>query len=232
MHLTMDDLKKAYEAFNTEHCLFIVHGDESSIPLFKKYLQPHPGKPLPIVDCFTYKHDILYTHYNKENTTIYIGFPSTIETFFLPYVELLLHHLLFYELRTKHEFIYDISIRCNPSRCGVLTEIEMNVQNKNAEKAFHCLLDSLQHYQKHLISSEYIEGIQKTMFYKYKTDYSYIDYYALFIYQKNPLTKKQIIEKRKEFRAPLFRTLCKTLCPIDKALCVYQSKQQLPLTWN
>ena len=40
-HLTMDDVKKAYEAFNTEHCLFIVYGDyESSIPLFKKYLKP------------------------------------------------------------------------------------------------------------------------------------------------------------------------------------------------
>jgi predicted Zn-dependent peptidase len=228
--LTMNDIKKAYEKFHTENCLFIVYGDfdDSIVSLFQKSLVSRPGKKIPIQNCFTYKHDILHTKYEKENTTLFIGFPSTKKTFFLPYFELLLHHLLFHELRTKYQYIYDIEIACIPSPCGVVTEIEINVQTKNAVKTFHALLDSLRRYQKKIVSDEYVEGIQKTMYYKYHTDYNFVDYYTF----HEPLTKPQMIEKRKEFTSPIFRNLCKELCPIEKALCVYQGKEKLSLTWD
>jgi hypothetical protein len=80
-----------------------------------------------------------------------------------------------------------------------------------------------------MVSDEYVEGIKKTMFYKYNTDTeNFVDYYALY----EPMTKKQMIEKRNEFTATLFHDLCRELCPLDKALCVYQSAKKLPLTWN
>jgi len=228
--LTMKDIKSAYDEFHTENCLFVVYGDfdHSIVSLFEKKLVPHPGKKIPIQDCFTYCHDILYTKYDKENTTLFLGFPSTKKTFFLPYFELLLHHLLFHELRTKHEYIYDIIIHCTPSNCGVLTEIEIDVQTKNAVKTFHTLLQTIREYQDKLVSNEYIKGIQKTMYYKYHTDYDFVDYYSNY----EPLTKKQIIEKRKEFTTSLFRKLCKELCRIEKSLCVYQSKEKIPIRWN
>lgn len=227
--LTMEDVKKAYASFNPENCLFIVYGEyeESIVKLFEKHLKRHPGKKWPIENCFTYKHDILFTPYDKESTTMYLGFPSSKRIFFIPYAELLIHHLLFYELRTKHQYIYDIDIECRPNNCGIVSTIEVNVQTKNAVKTFECLLDTVRRYQSELVSAEYIEGIHKTMHYKYNTTHDFVDYYAVY----EPLTKKQMIQKRKEFNASIFRDLCRELFPLDKALCVYQSKAKIPLAW-
>jgi len=228
--LTMTDIKKAYETFNPENCLFIVYGDytPSIVSYFEKSLVRHAKKKIKVEDCFSYRHDILYTKYEKENTTLFLGFPSTEKSFFLPYVELLLHHLLFHELRTKYNYIYDIDVECTPSSCGVVTEIEIDVQPQNAVKTFHCLLDTIRKCQTTLIEDDYVEGIQKTMYYKYHTNYDFVNFYSLY----EPLTKRQLIQKRKEFTATLFRDLCRKLCPMDQALCVYQSKQKVPLTWN
>jgi predicted Zn-dependent peptidase len=233
-NITLDDIKKAYEMFNTNNCLFIVYGDynHSIDSLFKKYLVPRSGKKIVPIDCFTRKHDILYTKKDKEGTMILVGFPSTIQTFFLEYFEIVLHHLLFYELRTKNQYIYDIDIKCNSTRCGTIIEIEINVQTKNAAVAFQCLLNTIRHYQKTLVSDEYIRGVQKTMNYNYHTDYSFVDYYASFIHKTDiPLTKQQIIQKGKTFSALIFKNLCSSLCCIENALCVYQGKHKLNLSW-
>ena len=228
--LTMADVKQAYTTFHPENCLFIVYGDydASIVSLFEKHLQPRKGTKLIIENCFTYKHDILFTKYEKESTTLFLGFPSLKKSFFIPYFKQMLHHLLFHELRTKRQYIYDINIECTPNHCGVLTEIEINVQNKNAVKAFQCLLDTIRRYQHELVSPEYIEGVIKKINYEYHTDYDFVDYYSLY----EPLTKLQMIEKSKDFSAPLFRTLCKEFCPIEHSLCVYQSKKKLPLAWS
>ena len=225
--LTMEDVKKAYGSFNPANCLFIVYGDYSPsiVSLFEEKLARHPVKKWPIEHCFSYKHDILFTKYDKESTTMYLGFPCSKKSFFIPYAELLIHHLLFYELRTKHQYIYDIDIECTPNNCGVVSKIEVNVQTKNAVKTFDCIVGTLQRYQSELVTEEYVEGIQKTMHYKYNTKQDFVDYYAVY----EPLTKKQMIQKRKEFTAPLFRDLCRDLFPVDKALCVYQSRAKLPL---
>jgi hypothetical protein len=111
----------------------------------------------------------------------------------------LIHHLLFYELRTKHNYIYDIDIECTPNNCGVVSKIEVNVQTKNAVKTFDCIVDTLRRYQSELVTDEYVEGIHKTMHYKYNTKQDFVDYYAVY----EPLTKKQMIQKRKEFSATL-----------------------------
>ena len=186
---------------------------------------------MPDIDCFTNHHDIIFTKYNKKTTTILLGFPSNLQTYFIPYFQLLLHDLLFEELRTNHHYVYDVQIYCDSFRCGTVTYIQFQVQPNNAIIVFHSVLKCLKQYQTHLISEVEIDGIQKSMFYKYQTTYSYIDYYSFFIYQKNPLTKKQLIEKRKEFTPKVFRQLCRELCPLDKALCVYQNKTHLNLTF-
>ena len=231
--LTMKEAKHSYDTFNTENILFLVYGsyDSSIETLFHQCLKPNIGKPLPEIDCFTKHHDIIFTKYNKKTTTILLGFPSNLQTYFLPYFKLLLHDLLFEELRTKQHSIYDVEIVCDSFRCGSVTSIQLNVQSKNASIVFQSVLNCLKQYQTHLISEIEIKGIQKTMYYKYKTNYSYIDYYSFFIHQKHPLTKKQLIEKRKEFTPKVFRDLCRELCPLDKALCVYQNKTPLNLTF-
>jgi predicted Zn-dependent peptidase len=229
-HLTLADIQKTYLSFNPENMFFIVYGDyePSIVGLFEKHLLKHPGKKWHIENCFTFTHDILFTKYDKESTSLMLGFPSSKKSFFLPYVQTLLHHLLFYELRTKHQYIYDLDVKCTPNECGVVTEIEINVQNKNVVAAFDILLESIRRYQTVLVSKEYIEGTQQAMHYTYHTTHDFVEYYSLY----EPLTKRQMIEKRKEFTAPLFRTLCRELCPIEKALCVYQSKQKQPFSWN
>ena len=110
--LTMKEIKQSYDMFNTDNILFLVYGsyDSSIESLFHQWLKPKVGKPLPVIDCFTNHHDIIFTKYNKKTTTFVIGFPSTLQTYFLPYFKLLLHDLLFEELRTKHHYIYDVQI--------------------------------------------------------------------------------------------------------------------------
>jgi len=232
--LTLKEVQKSYDAFNTENILFLVYGsyDSSIESLFHQYLKPKVGRLLPDIDCFTNRHDIIFTKYNKKITTILLGFPSNLQTYFLPYFKLLLHDLLFEELRTKHHYIYDIKIDCEAFRCGTVTYIQLQVQPDNAMIVFHSVLKCLKQYQTQLISEVEVDGIQKSMFYKYQTTYSYIDYYSFFIHQKNPLTKKQLIEKRKEFTPKVFRQLCRELCSLNKALCVYQNKTPLNFTFN
>lgn len=231
--LTMKEIKQSYDMFNTDNILFLVYGsyDSSIESLFHQWLKPKVGKPLPVIDCFTNHHDIIFTKYNKKTTTFVIGFPSTLQTYFLPYFKLLLHDLLFEELRTKHHYIYDVQIDCDSFRCGTVTKITINVQSKNAVLVFHSILKCLKKYQTQLISEAEVQGIQKSMLYKYQTTYSYIHYYSFFIHQKHPLSKTQLIQKRTEFTPTVFRELCRELCPLDKALCVYQNKTPLNLTF-
>jgi predicted Zn-dependent peptidase len=227
-HLTLSTLKDAYEQFHANNCLFIVYGDYSNASsLFRKYLKPHKGPPLPPISCFSFKHDIIHVPHPKESVTIYIGFPCKETTMFYDHFELMLHHLLFYDLRTIHKLVYDCSVNVVTSRCGTYVTIEVDVTQENAPKTFSLLLACIKTYQTKLMD---VKGVQKKMLYHYQKEYE-LDYLSTFIYkQGTPLTKRQLLQKVKEFTPELFRSLCQTFCPIEKALCVYQGKKT-NLSW-
>jgi predicted Zn-dependent peptidase len=227
-HLTLSDLKEAYEQFHANNCLFIVYGDYlNASTLFGKYLKPHKGQTLPPVSCFSFKHDIIHIPHSKESVTIYLGFPCKETTFFYDHFELMLHHLLFYDLRTIHKLVYDCGVNVVTSRCGTYVTIDLDVTQENATKTFSLLLDCIKTYQTKLMD---VKGVQKKMLYYYQKEYE-MDYLSTFIYKQGiPLTKRQLLQKVKEFTPELFRSLCQTFCSIEKALCVYQGKK-INLSW-
>lgn len=227
-HLSLSTLKEAYEQFHKNNCLFLVYGDYSNATaLFEKYLKPRNGDTLPKVSCFSWKHDIIHIPFEKESVTIYVGFPSKEITMFYEHFGLMLHYVLFHELRTTHKLVYDVDVNVNTSRCGTFVTIELDVSPENAVETFSLLLECIKTYQKTLMD---VKGVQKKMQYQYQKEYE-VDYLATFIHlEGQPFTKRQLIQKVKQFTPELFRRLCQTFCPLEKALCVYQGKRT-NLTW-
>ena len=227
-HLTLSTLKDAYEQFHANNCLFIIYGDYSNASsLFEKHLKPRKGPTLPPISCFSYKHDIIHVPVQKESVTIYIGFPCKKTTFFYTHFELMLHHLLFYDLRTVHKLVYDCGVNVVTSRCGTFVTIELDVTKENATNTFSLLLQCIKTYQTKLMD---VKGVQKKMLYYYQKEYE-MSYLTTFIHKRGtPLSKSQLLQKVKEFTPELFRTLCQTYCPIEKALCVYQGNH-VSLSW-
>lgn len=227
-HLTLSTLKEAYKQFHTNNCLFLVYGDYSNATaLFEKHLTPRHGNPLPPVSCFSFKHDIIHIPFRKESVTIYLGFPSKETTFFYEYFELMLHFVLFHDIRTTHKLVYDISVNVKTSRCGTFVTIELDVASENAAKTFSLLLDCLNTYKKKRMD---VKGIQKKMMFQYQKEYE-VDYLSTFIHENGrPLSKRQLLQKVKEFTPELFQQLCQTFCPLEKALCVYQG-EKVNLSW-
>ena len=222
-HISLSTLKEAYEQFHVNNCLFIVYGDYTNAPsLFSKYLKTNKGKSLLPKSCFSFRHDIIHIPFQKESVTIYLGFPSKETTFFSEYIEFMLHHLLFHELRSIHKLVYDIDIHVLSSQCGTSVTFEFDVKPENASKTFYLLLQCLKKYQ--TILSD-VKGVQKKMLYQYQKEYE-VNYLSTFIYEKGfPLSKRQLLKKVKEFTPELFRNLCQTFCPLENALCVYQGEK-------
>jgi predicted Zn-dependent peptidase len=235
-HLTMDHLKKAYEKFNTEHLLFIVYGDYSiskACSYFSQYLKKHQGEKIQTIDCFSKRHDILYTHREMDGTHLVLGFPSMIKTAtHLDCFSTLLHQLLFKELRTKRHLLYDVEVNCNTTRCGSFITIGINAITSNIIESFNELLSCLRNYQELILPKEQIDSIKKKVIYNYNTNYNFVDYYGLFIYESSmPLTKSQLIKKAETFCANDFKRMCKELILIENALCVYQGNKKINISW-
>ena len=228
-HLKLDDLKEAYEQFHVNNCLFVVFGDYSNaVALFKKYLNPIKGPKISSVSCFSFKHEIIHIPFKKDSVTIYLGFPSKETTMFYDHFELMLHHILFHDLRTVHKLVYDTHVTVTTTRCGTFTTIEIDVTPENGIKTFSLLLQYIKKYQTTLMD---VNGVQKKMKFQYQTEYE-VPYLSNFIHTSGiPLSKQQLIKKVKEFTPVLFRKLCQTFCPIEKSLCVYQGKQ-INLSWQ
>jgi predicted Zn-dependent peptidase len=227
-HLTLSTLKDAYDQFHSNNCLFLVYGDYSNAAsLFEKHLTPRKGTKLPTVSCFSLKHDIIHIPFQKESVTLYLGFPCTETTSFYDHFELMLHYLLFQDLRTTHKLVYDIDVNVVTSRCGTVVTIELDVTPENAVKTFSLLLHYLQSYQTTLKD---VNGVQKKVKYQYQRDYV-VNYVSSFIHETGvPLSKRQLLQKVNEFTPEMFRKLCQLYCPLEKALCVYQGKK-MNLSW-
>lgn len=235
-HLTLDDLKREYEAFNTNNILFIVYGKfevSRLLPLFSKHLVLRKGNEIKKKDCFSHVHTIMHLPFTMEGTSILIGFPSTLKT--SPYFECfqtLLHQLLFKEMRTIHNLVYDVEIQCTTNLCGTVLTLQMNVRDINIKSAIVLLMKLLHHYCITEVDDAHIKSCKKTVVYKYHTDYSMMDYYTSFIQSGTPLTKQQLIQKVDTFQASQFKHLCNRLFVFDQITCVYQGSTNAHLSWD
>jgi hypothetical protein len=114
-----------------------------------------------------------------------------------------------------------------------MVTMEVNIRDQNIKETLHMLLFFIKEFCSTLVEDRLIDSCKKTLIYKYNTDYAMVDYYTKFIHQKRmPLTKLQLIHKVNTFTATHFKKMCAELFSIHHALCVYQGKTKLNMTWD
>ena len=237
-NITVEDVYSIYkENFNIHNMLFVIMGD-FNIYAVKKLLHqqlktPKQGK-IQSTECFSYKHEILFLKDDIENTKIKIGFPSDKfqDYIYLQSILALLHILFFNEFRIKKSLVYDIEVICDLNLCGTTIYIEFDVQPNHAEKMLIELFKYIRYLQKTPVKN--LDGFKNQEIYKYVTNKnSMMKYYTSIVYSDGPLhTKSQIIDKIKKIKSDEIMKLLQQLFPFDKALCVYQCKKNLELTWE
>jgi len=147
-------------------------------------------------------------------------------------VTTLLHTILFDELRTNKSIIYDIDVFNEINLCGTSIMISFNIQTTHALTACKTLLKIINNLQ--TMSFSELNGIKNKEIYNFITDESnLIDYYTSIIYTKSPLyTKNQIIHRIKTISQNKIKLILKEILQIKNALCVYESKNDLKLSWE
>jgi len=225
--------------FNVQNLMFVVMGDFNTYSVQKLLHQqlktPKHGL-IQTIQCFSFQHEILFSKQNIENTKILIAFPSIItqDYIYLKSILALLHIVFFNEFRTKKSLVYDIDIRSDLNACGTTIFIEFDVQMKHTILVLTSLFKYIRWLQKTPITN--IDGFKNQEIYKYITNKnSMMNYYTSLIYLKEngPLyTKYQIIDKIRKINSRNIMLLLQEIFQIDKALCVYQCKKNLHLTWE
>ena len=233
-------LKDVYEVFDkyytSQNVMFVVMGDynESQIKLeLQKHLTtPKHGNVYP-VDCYTLKHEFVFVKQNIENTKVHIGFPYLKN---YNYVHInscvrLLHILFFNEFRTTKSLLYDIEVYEELNACGTTLFIEFDVQTSHAKTVIDLLLKYIRYLQKTPIKD--IGGFKNQEIYNYMTNKkTMMAYYTSLIYSNAPLyTLDDVIQIIRSITPAEITHLMNELFNIDHALCVYQCKKDLHLTW-
>ena len=236
--LSVEDVYDIYNTnFNIQNILFVVMGDFNSSAvktLLQKHLKiPKQGK-IQSIECFSYHHAILFSKQDIENTKILLGFPtSDIHNYiYIQSILSLLHILFFNEFRTKKSLVYDIEVSSDLNACGTTIYIEFDVQTNHVEKVLVALFKYIRYLQKTPVTN--LVGFKNQEIYKYITNKnSVMNYYTSLIYSDGPLhTKEQIINDIKKITSREIMKIVQQLFQIDKALCVYQCKKNLNLTWE
>jgi predicted Zn-dependent peptidase len=236
--ISLDDIYSIFKQYyTTQNMLFIVMGDFNPTKM-KKTLQQNltmpKYSPLMQVDCFTYVHDIIFVKQNIENTKVHIGFPYSQKYDFVHVDSCvrLLRNLFFNEFRTKKSLLYGIDINEEINACGTTLFIEFDTQTENALTVIKLLFKYIRHLQKNPLHD--IVGFKNQEIYNYITNKkSMMTYYSSLIYNNDTLyTKDEIINKIRKISSMDIMKLMQQLFNIDKALCVYQSKTDLQLTWE
>ena len=223
--------------FNVQNMLFVVMGDFNLYSV-KKILHEQLKKPkqgiVQTIQCFSFKHEILFSKQDIENTKVLIGFPSICiqDYIYLNSIIALLHILLFKEFRTKKSLVYDIEVRSELNACGTTIFIEFDVQTNNVNEVLGSLFKYIRSLQKTPITN--LDGFKNQEIYKYITNKnSVMNYYTSLIYTNATLyTKFQIIEKIKKINSHDVMDILQQIFQLDKAMCVYQCKKNLQLTWE
>jgi predicted Zn-dependent peptidase len=238
-HIDVEDVYAMYDTyFNNNNMMFVVLGDFNERDMFltfKQKLKPGPIHPNPsFVDCYSFKHDIIFTKKNIENTKILIGFPYTkpCNHIYVTMITSILHTLLFDEMRTTKSILYDIDVYNEINLCGTTLYIEFDVQTKHAKYALQSVLSFISKIKSMPIDN--FVGLKHKEIYDYMTDNkSIMEYYVSLIYTHNHVyTKKQIIELIQSTSQSKIKHMMADILQLKNALCVYESKQDLHLSWK
>jgi predicted Zn-dependent peptidase len=235
--LTIDDIRRAYSrTFNDKTLFFVIYGQydrKHIINLFSKYLNPVHGPDFKPINCFTNKHAIIYVPVKTEGSNVIIGFPSTLTTEYTTCFKVLLHQLLFKELRTDRKLLYDILIDISTTECGTVVTIELSNQNYNIKETLTVLFHLLKEYCHTKVDHELIQACIKTVKYNYYMTASPVNSYIKSMLQRTPiLTKSKFLSKVDSFSSEKFKSLCNHLFVFDNALCVYQSNHNAHISWK
>ena len=236
--ISIDDVYRIYNSYyNVQNIMFIVMGD-FNYKNIKTLMQQHLITPkqgnIYNIECFTFRHDIIFTKNNIENTKILIGFPYTKAYNYIHINSIisLLHVIFFDEFRTKRSLLYDISIYDEINACGTTIFIDFDVQTTHVVPVLKSLFKFIQHLQKTPIHD--IHRFKQREIYDYITNKkSIMDYYNSLLYSNEPLyTMDEIIKKIQQITSGNIMHLIRDLFNLDHALCVYQCKKDLHLTWE
>jgi glycerol-3-phosphate responsive antiterminator len=128
--------------------------------------------------------------------------------------------------------VYDIEVSSDLNACGTTIYIEFDVQTNHVEKVLVALFKYIRYLQKTPVTN--LVGFKNQEIYKYITNKnSVMNYYTSLIYSDGPLhTKEQIINDIKKITSREIMKIVQQIFQIDKALCVYQCKKNLNLTWE
>ena len=224
--------------FNNNNMMYVVLGDFNEREMylaFKNKLKLGTITSNPsFVDCYTFKHDIIFTKKNIENTKILLGFPYTKSSnhIYISMITSILHTLLFDEMRTTKSILYDIDVYNEINLCGTTIYIEFDVQTKHAKYALQSILSFISNIKN--IPIHNFVGLKHKEIYDYMTDHkSVMDYYVSLIYTNNTIyTKKQIIQLIQSISQSKIKSMIVDILQLKNALCVYESKQNLHLSWK
>jgi len=238
-NIDVEDVYNMYDTyFNNNNMMFVVLGDFNDHDMFLTFKQKlklgivHSNPNF--VDCYSFKHDIIFFKQNIENTKILIGFPYTKMSNYI-YINLItsiLHTLLFDEMRTSKSILYDIDVYNEINLCGTTLYIEFDVQTIHAKYALKSVLSFISKLNTMPITN--FAGFKNKEIYDYMIDHkSIMEYYVSLIYTNNQIyTKKQIIDLLRSTSQSKIKHIMLDILQIKNALCVYESKQDLHLSWK
>ena len=160
--------------------LFTITGDFNEFEIVNQFnlLLPNKNQIEPINSfnkCFSFNNSINYIKNNDlSNTLFYIVFPSNLSTDIvtLTYIKIAISYINDYTmsiLRAKEHLIYSLNVQSEYSYCGHITNIEVNVENKNAIKVYNKLMNILIDIKngKNEINKDNVNGIVKKLKYSY-----------------------------------------------------------------
>ena len=238
-NITVEDIYTMYDDyFNNNNMMFVVLGDFNDRDMglvFKQKLKLGTIHSNPsFVECYSFKNEIIFTKKNIENTKILIGFPYTkpCNYIYISMMTSILHTLLFDELRTTKSIVYDIDVYNEINLCGTTIYIEFDVQTKHAKYALQSLLSFISKIK--AMSIDNFVGLKHKEIYDYMTDHkSVMEYYVSLIYTNNPIyTKHQIIQLIQATSQSKIKNMMVDILQLKNALCVYESKEDLKLSWK
>jgi predicted Zn-dependent peptidase len=238
-NISINDVYDMYDTyFNNNNMMFVVLGDFNDREMFLAFKQKLKSGPIysnpSFIDCYSYKHEIIFTKKNIENTKILLGFPCSTQSnhIYISMITSILHTLLFDEMRTTKSILYDIDVYDEINLCGTTIYIEFDVQTKHAKYALQSILSFISKI--HTMPITNFVGLKHKEIYDYMTNHkSVMEYYVSLIYTNNPIyTKKQIIQLLQTTSQSKIKHMMSDILQLKNALCVYESKQDLHLSWK
>lgn len=235
--LSKRDLYEMYhKVFTPSNILFIVYGNfsyEKVHRAFSKHLVTHPHTNVPLLPCFSYSHQFLYTPKKIKNINMMMGFPLQRHLHCSHLFSIILNNILFFELRSKHNLIYSVDCYLTTNHCNSVFFIEISCIPANFKKIVEVILSTLGYYKKHKLSKEILNGSKRKLLYHYNTEFPYDVYYSAYMYDKQSiLTKQQLIKKNNDFSENTFQAIMNKDILLENCTLVYQGPTDLHLSWK